>query len=116
MLSRTLTRFLIGTVVSIPIASVGMGNALAQGADLEFSITNGTPRSIVDFRVDPSSQRNWYLNILTEDVGPGETLEVIIEDGLTTCTYDTYARWSDGAEVIEEQVNMCESPSWTYSY
>ncbi|NES97320.1 MAG: hypothetical protein F6K32_19285, partial [Desertifilum sp. SIO1I2] len=55
-------------------------------------------------------------NILTEDVGPGETLEVVIEDGLTTCTYDTYARWSDGAEVIEDQVNMCESPSWTYSY
>lgn len=116
MIFQPLSRFLIGTFLAVPMASVGVNSALAQGANLEFSITNDTPRSIVDFRVDPSSEKNWGDNILNEDIGPGEVLEVIIQDGLTTCVYDTYARWSDGAEVIEEQVNMCENPSWTYAY
>lgn len=116
MHGKTLSRFFLSSLLALPIASVGVNSALSQGANLEFSITNNTPRSIVDFRVDPSSERNWGPNILNEDIGSGAVLEVIIQDGLTTCIYDTYARWSDGAEVIEEQVDMCENPSWTYAY
>lgn len=112
---KSLSRFFISTLLALPIASVGVNSALSQGANLEFAITNNTPRSIVDFRVDPSSESNWGPNILNKDIGPGEVLGVIIQDGLTTCVYDTYTRWSDDSEVIEKQVDMCENPSWTYT-
>ncbi len=115
MANQTLNKILVASLFVFPSLAFGAQSSFAQGADLQFEIVNQTRRAIVDFRVDPSSQANWGDNILTEDIGPGETLVVDIRDGKTTCIYDTYTQWSDGTEAIEEQVNMCDSPSWTYT-
>lgn len=114
MFHAALSRTTVSTILALPLIALGLQSVSAQGGDLQFEIINNTSRAIVDFRVDPSSAKDWGENILTRDVGPGETLTVSIEDGLTTCIYDTYTQWSDGAEAIEERVNMCKSPSWSY--
>ncbi len=104
----------LALLVAIPTVSLGTQAVEAQMDDLVFELINNTSKAIVDFRVDPRSQRNWGPNMLSGVIRPREAVEVIIADDRTDCTYDMYTRWSDGSESVEYDLDLCELGSWTY--
>ncbi|MCT7948395.1 hypothetical protein NG798_01190 [Ancylothrix sp. C2] len=114
MLKKSWRSLLVAGLIAIPAVAIPAQSAKTQTDDLVFKLVNNTSKTIVDFRVDPSSQQNWGENILSEPVPPRETIPVIIADDRTDCTYDMYTKWSDDTDKVELNVNMCELGTWEY--
>jgi hypothetical protein len=101
----------IATTLVLPILSPAKANA----EDLIFTLRNQTSSPLVEFYVEASTQNNWGENILSGQVQPGESGEVTIADGKTTCTYDILGVFADGSKVDERDLNLCDLGSYTYT-
>ncbi|NTW21799.1 MAG: hypothetical protein HGA42_20490 [Nostocales cyanobacterium W4_Combined_metabat2_030] len=115
MLKKSLRSLIFATALALPIVSLPLQSAKSQTDDLVFKLVNNTSKTIVDFRVDPTDQKHWGDNILSEPIPPRTTISVIIADNRKDCTYDMYTKWSDDTEATETNVNMCDLGSWTYN-
>lgn len=115
MLKKSWRNLLVAGLIAIPAVAIPAQSAKSQTEDLVFKLVNNTSKTIVDFRVDPSSQSNWGESILSEPIPPGATVSVIIADDRTDCTYDMYTKWSDDTDKVESNVDMCELGTWTYN-
>lgn len=115
MLKKSWRNLLVAGLIALPAVAIPAQSAKTQTDDLVFKLVNNTSKTIVDFRVDPSSQQNWGDSILSEAIPPRAEVDVIIADDRTDCTYDMYTKWSDGTDKVESNVNMCELGTWTYN-
>ena len=86
--------------------------ALAE--DLHFKIQNDTDTSITAVHVSRVSTNSWEENILENDVEAGESLNVTIADGLTTCKYDLQVVFEDGAKNEWRNQDLCKFENGTY--
>ncbi len=115
MLKNSWRNLLVAGLIALPAVAIPAQSAKTQTQDLVFKLFNNTSKTIVDFRVDPSSQQNWGDSILSEVIPPGAEVDVIIADDRKDCTYDMYTKWSDGAEDTQLNIDMCELGKWTYN-
>ncbi|HEY9908631.1 MAG TPA: hypothetical protein V6D18_13615 [Thermosynechococcaceae cyanobacterium] len=105
-------KLVIAATFSLPIAVIGAQSAFAE--TLNFGLSNRYSSPLVEFQVDPSSQKTWGENILSGTIAPGEDGSVMIADGLRTCKYDIRGVFANGEVVEEIGLNLCELGSYTY--
>lgn len=106
---------IVASLIALPVISIPAQSAKSETDDLVFKLINNTSKTIVDFRVDPSSQQTWGDSILSESIPPRAEVDVIIADNREDCTYDMYTKWSDDTEDMQLNIDMCKLGSWTYN-
>lgn len=81
-----------------------------------FTLVNGTSATMVDlYATDPGSD-DWQEDILgVEVLGPEEVVEITIDDFRDDCKYDLLAVFSDGTEVVHENVAVCDDEEYVYT-
>ncbi|NDJ17766.1 hypothetical protein GS601_10760 [Myxacorys almedinensis A] len=103
----------MASIFAAPIAALSANSALAE--DLVFMLRNTTSSPIVQFYVESTNASDWGEDILNSSIEPGETAEVTIADGKTTCIYGIKGVFADGSTTEEENLNLCELGSYTYT-
>ena len=95
-------------------ATVFFGANSAKAEDLVFLLTNGTHSKLLNFHVSHSGAKRWEEDVL-DDVylAPGYSINITIADGRSVCEYDLLSRFSDGEEVEEYEVDLCELGEYT---
>ncbi|MFP4006984.1 MAG: hypothetical protein ACLFV6_03115 [Spirulinaceae cyanobacterium] len=80
-----------------------------------------TDRDLLEFYASPPSEESWEENILDEPLFPGESVTVIINDGLEDCFYDfmgILGPTPDGSvgegALIESGVEVCDGGEYEY--
>ena len=82
------------------------GNASAT--DRNVRIINAASTTIKMFFASNVDEKKWGEDILRDDVlRPGESAGINIDDGTDHCTYDFRAMFSNGAEIVKHEVNVC---------
>jgi len=90
--------------------------APAHAEDLVFMLDNQSSTAIQEFYASPVSVDNWEEDILGQDVlDAGNFARITIRDGRNTCSYDLKIVFSDGEEMEEPNINLCETGSYTVS-
>ncbi|MBT3701912.1 MAG: hypothetical protein HOE62_16805 [Alphaproteobacteria bacterium] len=81
----------------------------AQAEDLTFTLTNGTDVRLVNFHVSHTGTKRWEEDVL-DDVylAPGYSIEITIADDRRNCHYDVLSRFSDGEEVEDYNIDLCD--------
>ena len=113
MLSSVFCRVLTASSLVFPALIVGMGSAHAE--DLEFTLHNNSASPLTEFYVESMASKTWGENILNSPIEPGESATVTIADGKTTCKYGIKGTFKDGGDVEQEDLNLCELGSYTYT-
>ncbi|MBD2021031.1 hypothetical protein H6F43_12665 [Leptolyngbya sp. FACHB-36] len=103
----------MSAVFALPIVSMTVQKAIAE--DLSFTLKNATSSPLVEFYVEAMSQSDWGEDILTDSVKPGESGNVTIADGKTTCIYGIRGVFADGDVLEEENLDLCKLGSYTYT-
>jgi hypothetical protein len=107
--AKTLTSMVMGLALTTSVSTT----AVAQ--QLEFMLINLSPANIEAFFVSAASSGHWEENLLEGSyLPPGHEIGVRIGDGLRTCIYDLRAVFSDGDELEDFGVDLCETGSFTY--
>jgi hypothetical protein len=92
-------------------ASVG-----AEAANRKVDIVNKTGMSMKHFYASNSGTNDWEEDILGRDVlDNGETFEADIDDGTGACKFDFKGVFSNGAEVIKKNVDVCQVSTFTFT-
>jgi hypothetical protein len=86
--------------------------ALAE--DLHFKIQNDTNNDITEVHVSTVSSNSWEENILDDNVGAGDSVDVTIADGETVCKYDVQVVFDDGSKNEWRNQNLCNFENGTY--
>jgi hypothetical protein len=87
----------------------------AQAEDLTFTLINRSSADVVAFYVNHSASDDWGANLFGGNYLPsGNKIDVIINDGRTTCKYDIRAEFRDGDKFEDHNLNMCELGSYTF--
>ena len=113
-LKQSMTRCLGSAVLSIPMIFTISAIALAE--DVSFKLYNDTSSRLVEFYVSPSELDDWEENLIPagESVPPGGSGTVDIRDGRTVCEYDIWGVFSNGSEVDDYDIDVCELESYTF--
>ena len=91
------------------IAILAPSVASAQTTEpVSFSISNESSSTLTSILYGESSNEEWSDNILDEEVGPGDSVEITVDDDLETCDYDFHYEFDNGGSCTEEGVDMCE--------
>jgi hypothetical protein len=104
----------LATLLAIPASLVGMAAALAE--DVTFRIDNDTNASIVEFYISPVTSDSWEDNVVPPggELAPGGSVMMTVEDGSPACQYDMLAIFSNGNEVDDYNINICDLEVWVY--
>jgi hypothetical protein len=90
--------------------------APAAAEDLKFLLINETSAPLREFYTSPVDVQAWEADVFGEGVlGSGESVTITIADGRSQCDYDMKFVMGDGAEHIEQGINLCEMGSYTLS-
>lgn len=89
------------------------GPAAAQNRVVE--VINRTGVTMMEFYASNVDRSSWEEDILGADVLPsGSSVSIDIDDGSGQCLFDMRAVFSDGDEVVDQAVNVCEVSDITY--
>jgi hypothetical protein len=112
---QSLRNLATALVLSLPIASLTVQNALAQQQDLVFTLINKTNATLSEFYASPTGVDNWEEDILGQDVlNVGESASITISDGRETCVYDIKGVFADGDSAEQYKVNLCETETYEF--
>jgi hypothetical protein len=96
-------------------ASLLLVSLPAVAADRNVDVINNTKKTMKEFYASRTKLKSWQENIIKGDpIKPGETQPVDIDDGSGGCRFDFKAVFSDGDEVVNENVDVCSATSVTY--
>lgn len=102
-----MARGLMGALLAVPLAIAAAAPALAQ--DLMVDVANDSEEGVLtELYMVPAGEEDWGEDLLSEDMEPGDVVEVSIEDGESVCDYDIYAVYDDGGDYTET-VDICET-------
>ena len=108
------SRWLGAVLLSMPMAFAT--NAIALADDLSFQLYNETSVTLTELYISPNEIDDWEEDILeNDDLVSGETGNVTIADGRTTCIYDILGIFADGDEVEDYEVNLCDLESYSFT-
>lgn len=90
------------------------GLSAAQAQDRHVRVINASPRSLVSFYASNIWRPGWEEDIFgLGTLPPGQSILINIDDGTGYCRFDLKAVFSNGAEVVRYNVNVCGVESWT---
>lgn len=98
--------------IAIPAAFASAQAALAEA--VSFELINNSSQDVWYLYVSPSHDSDWGDDLLGEDIlFSGESADVVIDDGLTTCEYDLLAVSGSDDELADYGLDLCEMTSYT---
>ena len=112
----------VAIALSLPAIFWQSSASLAQTESATFTLTNMTDRELLEFYASPPEEESWEEDILGTDVlGPGESIEIIIDDGREDCLYDfkgVLGPAPDGSvgegALIQSDVEVCDGGEYEY--
>lgn len=75
---------------------------------LEFEIDNESSHTMTAMFITSNDDPSWEEDILEDDIGPGDVLEITIDDELPGCDYDLKIEYDDGDTEVVLDVDLCE--------
>jgi hypothetical protein len=100
------------TAAAIAPILFAIGSASVYAEALNFTVVNDTEDTLIELYIAPSSDDDWGEDLLgEEELDPGESIEIEIDDDHDECEYDVQAVFdNDGDEEIEEieEEDLCE--------
>lgn len=103
--------------MALILAAVLLSYPLAADAeDIQFTIINDTDSPLIGFYVSHSKTDQWGANLVPDGqfLAAGSQIDVIIDDGRTTCLYDIRAGFQDGSDLEDYEINVCDLESYTF--
>ena len=99
-------------VITAAVAAATLAFAAGASAQttepVNFTIENATDNTMTALHLSVPSSNSWEEDILGEQVGGGESVDVTIDDNLEDCEYDIRADFDDGTHIDVRGVNFCE--------
>jgi hypothetical protein len=96
-------------------ASLAVLSAPAQALDRGMTLVNETDLAIVAFYGSTGAENSWDENLLTNGaLAAGSSVEVEFADHSGYCLFDLRAVFEDGAEIVTEDVNVCDWKEFYY--
>ena len=90
--------------------------SVASAADRRVEIVNKTGLTITEFYASNTGASEWEEDILGTDIlANGDTVEVNIDDGTGKCRFDFKAVFQNGAELVRNNINVCQISTFTYT-
>ena len=106
---------LVAATLAVVFAQTALVPA-AQAQDLWFELWNDTSVTLTELYVSPSNSEYWEEDLLGAGVVfPGEGGDVMIADGLSTCSYDILGVFEDGDQLEDYGVDLCTLQSYTFT-
>jgi len=108
--------------LSLPAIIWQTNASLAQTESASFELVNMTDRELLEFYASPPDEESWEEDILGEDIlGPGESVEIVIDDAREDCLYDfmgVLGPAPDGSvgegALIQSGVEVCDGGYYEY--
>jgi D-alanyl-D-alanine dipeptidase len=101
-------RLLIGAAAVVAAMAFAIGANAGTTEPVHFTVENTTSSTMTSLHLSTPSSNSWEENILSEEVGGGESVDVTIDDDLEDCNYDMRADFDDGTNIDVRNVNFCE--------
>jgi hypothetical protein len=98
-------------------AAVVAATAVSAAAlDRRVQIVNNTGLTMTNFYGSNTGTSSWEEDILGADVLPsGNSVIVNFDDATGYCMFDFKAVFENGAELVDQQINICEVGTFTYN-
>ncbi len=114
----------VGVAIALSLPAVFWQSSASVAQETEsatFTLVNETERELLEFYASPPEEESWEENILYEPLGPGDSIEVTIDDGREDCYYDfmgVLGPAPDGSvgegALIQSGVEVCDGGSYEY--
>jgi hypothetical protein len=106
------------TIIRSLLAGAALASAFAiapaYADDLVFMLDNKSSTPVNEFYASAVDVNNWEEDILGQDIlESGNFARITIKDGRGVCNYDLKIVFSDGEELEERAINLCETGSYT---
>jgi hypothetical protein len=101
-------RIVIGAAALTAALAFAIGANAGTTEPVHFTIDNSTSSTMTSLHMSTPSSNSWEENILDEEVGAGESVDVTIDDDLADCNYDLRADFDDGTNIDVRNVNFCD--------
>jgi hypothetical protein len=99
----------------LALATAGVSHA-AGGENRHVTIVNHTHHTITHFYASNSGTDDWEEDILGKDeLAPGESVDINIDDGTGKCKFDFKAVFSDNTDLEKSNINVCEIEEYEYT-
>ena len=111
LMFRSARYFAIGLLAFFGV----LGTAHAQGGyDRHVVVDNESSYTMVSFHASGVSISSWQEDILGNGVlGSGRLVNINLYDGSNRCHFDFKAVFSNGTEVVRNDVDVCIATKWT---
>lgn len=105
---------MLGAIAALALMA---GAAPAMAQTVEFTLHNESSQALHYFYTSPSNDNNWGYDLLgdTGTLEAGYSGTVTIGDGSDQCLYDFKFVMDSGAELIEQEIDICSLGSYTIS-
>ena len=121
----TVSHFLVQGIIMLRLKALFLSASMAAAvlvagpalaAKKNITIVNKTSTVLVAFYASNVGTSSWEEDILGQDIlKPGESVRINMDDGSGYCRFDIKAEFDDGTESIEENLNVCETSSFTFT-
>lgn len=103
-----------------PVAAAGKTTVApassSERQDRRVRIHNNTGWTMLNFYASNVNTTNWEEDILGEDVlSSGSSIVMNIDDGTGACRFDFKAVFTNGQELIRNDVNVCQIADYYYT-
>ena len=106
-------RAAVGAAVA---AAALMSASVSHAEDRHVRIINETSHTMVSFYASNTARNTWEEDILGRDeLGPGQDVNVNVDDGSGHCLFDFKAVFDNGQVLIRHNINVCETSSYRYT-
>lgn len=87
-----------------------------NASGLVFTLVNKTSVDLREFYASPPEVDSWEEDILGSSIlGAGHSVQIRITDGRRTCIYDLKGVFTDGDEVEQRNVNLCDLDTFYFT-
>lgn len=102
-------------LAAVSAAILLAGATQSSALDRRVLLVNNTSYEMLEFYASNVGASTWEEDILGSGVLPsGYNVVVNIDDSSGYCKFDFRAVFNNGAVLVDEAVNVCEVPSFTY--
>lgn len=103
-------------VVSASVFASVLAFGSVSAANRMLTVVNKSTTAMVAFYASNVGTNDWEEDILGQDVLlAGQSVRINMDDGTGYCRFDLKAEFDDGSEAIEENVNVCEVGTFTFT-
>lgn len=103
-------------VLSASVVASMLAVGSVSAANRMLTVVNKSTTAMVAFYASNVGTNDWEEDILGQDVLlAGQSVRINMDDGTGYCRFDLKAEFDDGSEAIQENVNVCEVGTFTFT-